>query len=78
MSNEIVFQENSGPNGLTMDNLFHVSDCCRACLRIECSLTPTISEDTDSIKFCDKLAACVSEVVSGYWIFQLFVFFFAR
>lgn len=64
MSNQIVFSENNGPNGLTMDNMFHVADCCRACLRIECSLTPTITEDNDSIKFCDKLNSCVSEVVS--------------
>lgn len=63
MSNQIVFNENNSPNGLTMDNMFHVADCCRACLRIECSLTPTITEDNDSIKFCEKLNACVSEVV---------------
>lgn len=66
MSNEIVYQEGNGPNGLTMDNIFHVADCCRACLRIECSLTPTIHTDNDSIKFCDKLLACVSEVVCLY------------
>ncbi|KAK4886553.1 hypothetical protein RN001_002824 [Aquatica leii] len=46
-----------------MDNIFHVADCCRACLRIECSLTPTTTTDNDSVKFCDKLIACVSEVM---------------
>lgn len=66
MSNQIIFDERNSPNGLTMDNMFHVADCCRACLRIECSLTPTITEDNDSIKFCDKLSVCVSEVVSQW------------
>lgn len=63
MSNEIGYLNTNGPNVLTMDNIFHVADCCRACLRIECSLTPTINQDNDSIKFCDKLLACVAEVV---------------
>lgn len=63
MSNEIVYEDTSGQNELAMD-MFQVSDCCRACLRIESPLTPTVNQDTDSIKFCDKLLACVSEVVN--------------
>lgn len=66
MSDQLVFHERTSPHGLTMENMFHVADCCRACLRIECSLTPTTAPDNDSIKFCDKLIACVSEVVSGF------------
>lgn len=64
MSAQLVYHERNSPNGLSIDNMFHVADCCRACLRIECSLTPTNASDNDSIKFCDKLIACVSEVVS--------------
>lgn len=71
MSSQIVFQEES-PNGLSMDNIFHVADCCRACLRIECSLTATNDHDNDSVKFCDKLIACVAEVVCMFK-FQLFI-----
>lgn len=63
MSSEIVFEDRSDLNVLTMD-MFDLADCCRACLRIECSLTATNSSDNDSIKLCDKLAACVSEIVS--------------
>lgn len=68
MSSEIVFQVRNSLNVLTMDNMFHVADCCRSCLRIECSLTPTNSSDSDSIKYCDKLVACVSEVVRDKYI----------
>ncbi|KAF5285974.1 hypothetical protein FQA39_LY16485 [Lamprigera yunnana] len=63
MSDQLIFNERNGPHGLAMENIFHVADCCRACLRIECSLTPTTTPDNDSIKFCDKLIACVSEVI---------------
>lgn len=63
MSEEIVFQDRN-PDGITMENIINVADCCRACLRIDCSLTPTSAQDSDSIKFCDKLLSCVSEVVS--------------
>ncbi|KAL3267217.1 hypothetical protein HHI36_011352 [Cryptolaemus montrouzieri] len=45
-----------------MENVINVADCCRACLRIDCSLTPTNVQDEDSIKFCDKLLACISEI----------------
>ncbi|KAK9717956.1 Zinc-finger associated domain (zf-AD) [Popillia japonica] len=62
MSSEIVFEDRSDLNVLTMD-MFDLADCCRACLRIECSLTATNSSDNDSIKLCDKLAACVSEIM---------------
>ncbi|XP_030763741.1 zinc finger protein 2 homolog isoform X1 [Sitophilus oryzae] len=40
----------------------NVSNCCRACLRSGCSLTPISIEDSDSVKFSDKLISCVSEV----------------
>lgn len=59
---EIVFEERIS-NGIEMENIINVADCCRACLRIDCSLTPTTVEDNDSIKFQDKLLSCVSEVV---------------
>ncbi|KAK9885611.1 hypothetical protein WA026_012375 [Henosepilachna vigintioctopunctata] len=45
-----------------MENVINVADCCRACLRIDCSLTSTNVQDEDSIKFCDKLLACISEI----------------
>ncbi|CAH1160007.1 unnamed protein product [Phaedon cochleariae] len=45
-----------------MENVINVADRCRACLSIDCTLTATDSPDTDSIKFFDKLSACVSEV----------------
>ncbi|XP_050515593.1 zinc finger protein 436-like [Diabrotica virgifera virgifera] len=45
-----------------MDNTVNVSDCCRTCLRIDCALTSTELQDTDSVSFYDKLLACVSEV----------------
>lgn len=47
-----------------MNNTVNVADCCRACLRIDCTLTSTDIQDSDSIKLFDKLLACVSEVVS--------------
>lgn len=62
---EVVFTESNNANAFTMDSIFHMADYCRACLRIECALTSTVTEDSDSVKFCDKLSACVSEVVSG-------------
>jgi KRAB domain-containing zinc finger protein len=62
MSNQITFQERN-LNGIAMENIINVADCCRACLRIDCSLTPTSAQDNDSIKFCDKLLSCVSEVM---------------
>ncbi|KAJ8912885.1 hypothetical protein NQ315_011208 [Exocentrus adspersus] len=43
-------------------DVINVADCCRACLRIDCTLTSTSAEDNDSIKFYDKLVSCVSEV----------------
>lgn len=49
-----------------MENVINVADCCRACLRIDCTLTPTNIQDNDSIKFCDKLFACVSEVIKDF------------
>lgn len=68
MTTENPFQIKNIPNDvLVMDNSFNVADCCRACLRIDCSLTPTSAQDpNDSIKFCDKLLACVSEIVSSH------------
>lgn len=71
MSSQVVFTQSNIPNAFTMDTIFHMADCCRACLRVECSLTPTVAEDNDSVKFCDKLSACVTEVVS---VEQIFVF----
>lgn len=47
-----------------MNAIVNVTECCRACLRIDCSLTPTNSQDEDCVKFCDKLLACISEIVS--------------
>lgn len=73
MSDEIIYEEENGPNGEPMDEIFHVADCCRACLRIEGSLVSTINEDNDSIKYCDKLLACVSEVV-GLWVINRHLF----
>lgn len=52
-----------------MNTVFQVSDCCRACLRTENTLTPTSTTDNDSIKLCDKLMSCVSEIVSGLYKF---------
>lgn len=46
-----------------MNNVYEVTDCCRACLRAESTLTPTTTMDNDSIKLCDKLFCCVSEIV---------------
>lgn len=45
-----------------MNNVVNVGDCCRACLRIDCHLTPTNAQDEDCVKFCDKLLACISEI----------------
>ncbi|XP_044748091.1 gastrula zinc finger protein XlCGF57.1-like [Coccinella septempunctata] len=45
-----------------MCSVVNVSDCCRACLRIDCPLTPTNAQDEDCVKFCDKLLACISEI----------------
>lgn len=64
MSRQIIFTQRSSSNALIMENIFQMADCCRTCLRMEGSLTPTVTEDNDSIKFCDKLSACVSEVVN--------------
>ncbi|KRT80807.1 zinc-finger associated domain containing protein, partial [Oryctes borbonicus] len=63
MSVEIIFEEEGNENNLPPDTAFDLADSCRTCLQPECSLTPTNSEDSDSIKFCDKLAACVSEMM---------------
>lgn len=56
-----------------MNNVVNVGDCCRACLRIDCHLTPTNAQDEDCVKFCDKLLACISEIVSLLlmWTIQL-------
>lgn len=48
-----------------------VSTCCRTCLKIDCSLTPTSDQDSDSLKYCDKLTACISEIVSKCTFFIL-------
>lgn len=63
MSTQILYEERNS-DGIVMEGIANVADCCRACLRIDCSLTPTTTEDSDSIKFSDKLLSCVSEVVS--------------
>lgn len=47
-----------------MNNVFHFADCCRACLKVEGTLTSTTAVDTDTIKLCDKLMCCIAEVVS--------------
>lgn len=46
-----------------MNNIFNPSECCRACLRVECHLSPTSVTDTDNIKLGEKLNTCVSEIV---------------
>lgn len=46
-----------------MNNIFQISECCRACLRVESPLTSVNMPDSDSIKFCDKLIACISDIV---------------
>lgn len=43
----------------------NVSDACRTCLRVESPLTSIIARDNDSIKLCDKLLACISDIVSN-------------
>lgn len=48
-----------------MNTVFQVSDCCRTCLRTENTLTLTSATDNDSIKLCDKLMLCVTEIVRG-------------
>ncbi|KRT80259.1 zinc-finger associated domain containing protein, partial [Oryctes borbonicus] len=63
MSTQIGFEGRTRVNALSMDTMFDLADCCRTCLRLECSLTPTNSSDSDSIKFCDKLAACISGIM---------------
>ncbi|CAG9858007.1 unnamed protein product [Phyllotreta striolata] len=40
----------------------NLTDCCRTCLRIDCSLTSTDIQDSDSITLLDKLLACVAEI----------------
>lgn len=52
--------------------MYHLHQCCRACLKIECTLTHTSATDGDNIRFIDKLAACISDVV------RIFYFFFLR
>lgn len=48
-----------------MNNVvFQFSEACRACLRVESPLTSINARDNDSIKLCDKLIACLSEIVS--------------
>lgn len=49
---------------VNMNNVYEVTDCCRACLRSAIALTPTTTMDNDSIKLCDKLFCCVAEIVS--------------
>ncbi|CAH0560206.1 unnamed protein product [Brassicogethes aeneus] len=61
MTSEINFR--TSPTVLSMENVINVADCCRACLRNDCPLTPTNAQDSDSIKFCDKLFACVQEII---------------
>ncbi|KRT80264.1 zinc-finger associated domain containing protein, partial [Oryctes borbonicus] len=45
-----------------MNSLLNISECCRACLRAECSLSSTNTTDTDNIKLGEKLNSCVSEI----------------
>nr|XP_023019661.1 uncharacterized protein LOC111508414 [Leptinotarsa decemlineata] len=45
-----------------MSMMDKIADCCRACLKIDCKLTSIRIQDTDSIKFLDKLLVCVAEV----------------
>lgn len=47
-----------------MNNVYDLSDACRACLRVESPLTSINAQDNDSIKLCDKLMACLSDIVS--------------
>lgn len=47
-----------------MNSVFQITDCCRTCMRVESALTPLDTVDSDNIKLCDKLAACVSDIVS--------------
>lgn len=52
-------------------DVINVADCCRACLRIDCTLTPTSAQDNDSVKFHDKLVSCVAEVVGVAFLWYL-------
>lgn len=54
-------------------DVINVADCCRACLRIDCTLTPTSAQDNDSIKFYDKLVSCVAEVVGVAFFYLIIV-----
>lgn len=59
-----------------MNNLtFPYTDCCRTCLRLESGGTPLSTLDTDNIKICDKLLACVSDIVRlrSTFFFILFI-----
>lgn len=63
-----------------MNNIYEISNCCRACLRIESPLTSVNMPDDDSIKFCDKLIACISDIVriSFHLIIRLINFLYFR
>lgn len=47
-----------------MNDVINAAECCRTCLRIDNTLISTSSQDSDSIKYSDKLFSCISEIVS--------------
>lgn len=47
-----------------MTEAINFRDCCLTCMKIDFPLTPTSAQDNDSVKYCDKLSACISEIVS--------------
>lgn len=52
----------------------NVTNCCRTCLKMDCSLISTSAEDTDSLKYCQKLSSCISEIVSTYIVSMFYTF----
>lgn len=47
-----------------MDGSVNFTNCCRTCLKGDCSLTPISEEDTDSFKYYQKLSVFISDIVS--------------
>lgn len=49
-----------------MNSIYDLAICCRACLRVESSLSSINALDNDNVKFSDKLIACISDIVIKY------------
>lgn len=47
-----------------MDGSVNLTNCCRTCLKVDCSLTSISEEDIDSLKYYDKLSGFITEIVS--------------